>query len=112
MKAPLSRLALRIAGLSAVGLCLSVHAQAVPPESSAPALVPAPAPAISSTPEPATMSESFASLDRDKDGALTLSEAERSERVAVAFQRLDESRDGRLDLAEFAQLRIPASRHN
>ncbi len=84
-----------------------VNAQAVPPESSAEQMLPAPAasPAAGGAAPMATMSESFSDLDRDKDGALTPSEAGRNENVASAFRRLDESRDGTLDLAEFAQLR-------
>ena len=83
------------------------NAQAVPPESSAREMLPQPetsTAASGAAPLP-TMSESFSDLDRDKDGALTPSEADRNENVAMAFKRLDESRDGTLDLAEFAQLR-------
>lgn len=83
------------------------NAQAVPPESSAQDMLPPPetsTAASGAAPLP-TMSESFSDLDRDKDGALTPSEADRNEIVAMAFKRLDESHDGTLDLAEFAQLR-------
>lgn len=107
-----SRMWLRGAAASALAMTLAAHAQAVPPESTAQELVPTPAPSITSDPAPPTMSESFSLLDRDKDGAVTMSEAERSEAVTLAFQRLDQSRDGRLDLAEFAQLRAPKSAHN
>jgi len=84
-----------------------VNAQAVPPESSAEQMLPAPSAstAASGAAPMATMSESFSDLDRDKNGALTPNEADRNESVASAFRRLDESRDGTLDLAEFAQLR-------
>ncbi|WP_162851037.1 hypothetical protein [Panacagrimonas perspica] len=85
----------------------SAIAQAVPPESSAQDMLPPPQAstgASGAAPLP-TMSESFADLDRDKDGALTPSEADRNQNVAMAFKRLDASHDGTLDLAEFAQLR-------
>lgn len=90
----------------------AANAQATPPdEPRTPALLPAPAPPMSakefSTPP---LSDSFSDLDRDKDGAVTRSEADRNAQVATDFQRLDESRDGRLDLAEYAQLRLPAKR--
>jgi hypothetical protein len=87
----------------------AAHAQATPPdELQTPSLMPPPAPPMSST-EFSTppLSDSFAALDRDKDGAVTQSEASRNQQVAMSFRRLDESRDGRLDLAEFAQLRTP-----
>jgi hypothetical protein len=97
-----------MAALSLVAACGVAHAQATPPEAPSTAPLPAPAPPMSGTEfsEP-PISDSFAELDRDKDGAVTPSEAERNVQVAMLFQRLDESRDGRLDLAEYAQLRSP-----
>ena len=85
------------------------HAQATPPDDlQTPALLPAPAPPMSAKEFSAPpMSDGFAELDRDKDGAVTHTEAERNRQVAMSFERLDQSRDGRLDLAEYAQLRSP-----
>jgi hypothetical protein len=88
------------------------YAQATPPDapSTAPLLSAPAAPMSAKEFAAPPMSDSFAELDRDKDGAVTRSEAERNVQVAMAFKRLDESRDGRLDLAEYAQLRAPPNR--
>ena len=109
MKFQLCRFRGVMAAMALTVACGAVHAQATPPDepSTAP-LLPAPAPPMTGTEfsEP-PISDSFSELDRDKDGAVTPSEAERNVQVAMLFQRLDESRDGRLDLAEYAQLRSP-----
>ncbi len=86
--------------------------QAVPPESNASQLISGATPTVTSESAPMPMSDRFSNLDRDKDGALSESEAERDDTVASAFGRLDQSHDGRLDLAEFAQLRSPQRSHN
>lgn len=106
----------RIGAIAALLLSASlggVHAQSTPSDEvmQTPPLLPEPAPPMSST-EFATppMSDGFAALDRDKDGAVTRNEADRNEQVAMLFKRLDESRDGSLDLAEYAQLRNPGSK--
>jgi hypothetical protein len=105
------RIAAMAALLIGVSMC-GAHAQSTPPDDvQMPPLLPEPAPPMSGT-EFATppMSDGFAALDRDKDGAVTRSEADRNEQVAMVFQRLDESRDGSLDLAEYAQLRKPPAK--
>lgn len=101
-----------IAALMLVTGIGAAQAQSTPPDDmQSPSLLPPPAPPMSSaefsTPP---LSDSFNALDRDRDGAVTQLEAQRSQQVATSFQRLDESRDGRLDLAEYAQLRTPLRR--
>lgn len=107
-----TQFAVRTGAIAALCLAVAIgvaQAQSTPPEDlQTPPLLPPPAPPMNGT-EFATppLSDSFAELDRDKDGEVTLGEAERNQQVAMSFQRLDESGDGRLDLAEFAQLRTP-----
>lgn len=50
----------------------------------------------------ASSTEAFESMDRNKDGVITPTEAVGP--IAVAFNDLDASRDGKIDYAEFVQL--------
>ncbi|MGQ0622631.1 MAG: hypothetical protein ACT4QA_22445 [Panacagrimonas sp.] len=50
----------------------------------------------------ATSTEAFDTMDRNKDGGITPSEA--TGLVAASFDNVDASRDGKVDYAEFVQL--------
>ena len=45
----------------------------------------------------------FQKLDKDGDGVISRSEAERSPALSAQFDKLDKNQDGVLDEAEFAQ---------
>ena len=94
---------LAIATLASLGLWGGTAVADEPGEESNAAPPEAAAPEGGSAQGTPSAQNDFTTLDKDSDGSLTKTEAEKNKELAAQWDTLDANKDGKLDQAEFAK---------